>query len=108
MSAKAVETLRELARLHGVQPDYEDMTGRPRVVPPEGLLGVLRALGVPVDGMEDVADALRERQRALASRRVEPVVVAWSDRPARVSLNLPGGTAPSTIGCRLKFEDGRE
>lgn len=80
----------ELARLHDVQPAYVDASGRRVRTPPDALLGALRALGVPVDGPGNVADAVRDRRRRLEERVVEPVVVAWDGRLRDVRVRAAG------------------
>ncbi|MBI2364775.1 MAG: 4-alpha-glucanotransferase, partial [Deltaproteobacteria bacterium] len=67
--------LHDLARLYGVQTAHYDGFGRFVEPPREALLGVLRMLGAPVEGMEDLADALRQRRQFLWGQTIEPVVV---------------------------------
>jgi 4-alpha-glucanotransferase len=86
------EDLLTLARLYGVQTSYDDALGRHVEASPESLLGVLSALQAPVETLDDVGDALRERREELAGRLVEPVIVAWD------------GHAPS---IELRFDDRR-
>ena len=57
------EDLLTLARLYGVQTSYHDAMGHHVEASPESLLGALRALQAPVEGIEDVPEALRERAR---------------------------------------------
>ena len=99
--------LRELALLFGVQLDYRSMDGQARPASNESLMGVLRALGVEIAEESEAHRALADHRAALMRRRVEPVVVAWEDRPAEVEVRLPARLAPSTLGCRLETESGR-
>ncbi|HEX6230299.1 MAG TPA: 4-alpha-glucanotransferase [Actinomycetota bacterium] len=69
------------------------------------MIAVLRALGAPIEGPEDVPDALRERREELARRLVEPVVPAW-EGVGSVLLTLPSGRVPEHVRCRLHLEDG--
>ncbi|HEX8199720.1 MAG TPA: 4-alpha-glucanotransferase [Isosphaeraceae bacterium] len=108
MDKKQLKGLRQLARLHGVQTEYRDVTGRLRPAAPEALLGVLASLGAPVDGEAGVADALRQRRHEVRTRRVEPVAVAWSGRPAAVTLRLPESELSARLTCHLTTEAGRE
>jgi 4-alpha-glucanotransferase len=97
----ATRALVELARAYGVQPGYVDAWGRRVSAPPEGLLGALRALGAPLERLQDAGRALRERRRELERHVVEPVVVAWDgrlrgvdvrgSRGTRVAVGLEGG-----------------
>jgi 4-alpha-glucanotransferase len=72
--------LLELSRLYGIQTSYLDMTKQRRMADPESLLLVLKAMGVHVDRMADVPEALRRRKEELRKRRVEPVMVAWDGK----------------------------
>ena len=60
-----ISGLPALARLYGVQTSYFDVKGNRRTAMPEGLLGVLRALGAPVEAPGDVPAALSEQRRRL-------------------------------------------
>ncbi|MFQ5791616.1 MAG: 4-alpha-glucanotransferase, partial [Acidobacteriota bacterium] len=99
--------LHQLARLYGVQLAYTDtLTGRPKRASPDALLAVLRALGAPVEGFQDVPAALRERRQALWQRVVEPVVAAWDGSPGTVPLRLPASWAEARASCFLQLESG--
>ncbi len=54
--------------------------------PVESLLAILQILGARIDGMDDVDNALDERERELWDRVVDPVVVAWNGKipPIRI------------------------
>lgn len=102
-------TLHRLARLHGVQATYLDGCGRWSRAPPDAVRAILRALGAPL-GAADPADlraATAARRRAMWSRPVEPVVVAWGGRRADFLLRLPETAGRSLARCRLRLEDGR-
>jgi 4-alpha-glucanotransferase len=93
--------LAALARLYGVQTFYIDMKRERREAEPESVLLALRALGAPVDAMDDVDSALRHRRRELEEHAVEPVILAWDGRlPTR---NIPARSRQKTI---LTLEDG--
>lgn len=99
----AARRLAELAALHSVQTAYRDMAGKRVQAPPDRLIAALRALGAPVEGPQDVADALRERRLELARRRLEPVAVAWDGRPAPIEVRLPSPAA-GAVRCRLEVQ----
>ena len=65
---------------------------------------MLAALGADVRTMQDVASALRERSAELASRRVEPVLVAW-DGSGSARIRLPVKSAEAAA-VTLVLEDG--
>ena len=109
MAEDKVKGLRLLARLHGVQTEFVDDGGDLHHATTEGLLGVLKALGAPVEGPGDVDGAIRRRAGpALRSRRIEPVAVAWDGTPPAVLLRFPEALASATLDCRLTDEEGSE
>ncbi len=81
-----------------------DLRGRRRRAHRSTLIAVLRALGAPVEGPGDVADALRERREELARRFLEPVAAVRAGRPAGVPLRTPRSSERPV--CRLELEDG--
>jgi 4-alpha-glucanotransferase len=100
--AAELRALRELAESLGVLTHYTDGLQRPVVVSPETLVRVCAALGAPVTGPHDAADA----QRAIAAplsdgSSLSPVLVAWN-----------GVLAPNTLPdsdartATLVLEDG--
>jgi len=103
---KAGELLHNVARLYNVQTVHHDGLGRLTVPPPEAVLAVLRMLGAPVERMEDLAGALRQRREFLWRRGIEPVVVAWNGAPLRFKLRLPSQLAEAQVGYRLALENG--
>jgi 4-alpha-glucanotransferase len=100
------ESLATLARSYGVQAVYTDATGRRRVASRESVLATLRQLGAAVERPADASRALREHALTSWRRVVEPVVVAWEGRDARVTLRLPRRDLPARVAGRLKFEGG--
>lgn len=98
--------LRQLAESYGVEPGYHDDRNQWHDSDPESLLAVLRVLGAPVGGMEDVEGALRERRQSLWRRPLEPVLVAWDGVPPEPLLRLPVRDSSAALGCRLEFESG--
>jgi len=99
-----VKSLRRLAAAHGVLPSYYGVDGLSRARP-EALLAVLRALGAPVERIEDAAGALRERREAAARRLVAPVVTLWDDAPHSATLTHFGEES-GRVGVELTLEDG--
>ncbi len=97
--------LAELAESYGIQIAYHDAMGHLRTARPEALVGVLRAMGVPLDGPEDVGEALRARRDELAGRLLEPVVVAWDGEPPAIDLRLRHEDGDA-LGCHVDLEDG--
>lgn len=100
--------LRLLARLHGIQASYVDMTRRTVRASRTSLLAALQAAGAPVAGPGDVADALRSRIRELWNRPLEPILVAWSGRPAPIRLRLPLWVMDAPRRWSLSLDNGEE
>lgn len=96
-----LSALRALARLHGVQPAYTDITGRRRTASVDALLRVLAALDVFVSRLADAPAALRGAEAAQPA--MPPVAVV---RPHRPVLTLPPARA-GVVHLELLLEDGR-
>ena len=99
-------SLHNLARAYGVETAYRDIENRRQVASPEALLAVLKALGAPVDSMEDVAGARRERRQTLWRRPLEPVLVAWDGACAETELRLSSESCSGIIHCQVETETG--
>jgi 4-alpha-glucanotransferase len=98
------EDLATLARLYEIQTSYQDAMGKHVEAAPESLLAVLRALRAPVEGMADVAEALRERREELDRRVVEPVTLVWDGAAPEIELcPFHGG---GSIAYHLDLEGG--
>lgn len=96
--------LRELARAWGLLAGYRDMAGRRVGASAESTIAVLRALGAPIDGEADASDALRARRAELATRVVEPVVVAW-DGELGEAVVRPPAAGRVQVGVALEGDD---
>ena len=91
----------ELAGLHGLLLSYVDALDTERTASVEAVMAVLRALDAPVGRPEDAGEAIRARQRALAERIVEPVIVAWDGEATTTEIVLPRDAASGWVDCRL-------
>jgi hypothetical protein len=98
--------LQTVARLYNIQAKYRDGFGQIRAAPPDAILSVLGSLGAPVRAHDDLPDALRERRQAQWQRCIEPITVAWRDRPFKIKLRLPERLALQ--GCSLSHRAGGE
>ena len=98
--------LRALARLYGVQTDYQDVWGQPRQSGETSVFRVLQLLGAPLDHPDDVPAALRDRRQQLWQRVWEPVHVAWQGGPPSFRLRLPRERQGEEFVCRIQFQDG--
>ncbi|MGE3312184.1 MAG: 4-alpha-glucanotransferase [Limisphaerales bacterium] len=100
------DDLIRLARFHGVRTGYQDMAGASVEASPEALRGVLRALGVPVNGRREVAEALLAAERTTAGQALEPVHVAWRGRRTTIPLTLRDGGPTGVLRLRWELDDG--
>ncbi len=104
MTAESSEqSLDELARHLGVTRSYHDGMGQARRACDDALLAVVRALGAPVDRMDDAPEALRAlRERAPEGSRTH--VVPAGCHADIVVESLPAGGARALL--TLESSDG--
>jgi 4-alpha-glucanotransferase len=97
----ATASLSRLARLYGIQASY--YANRRRVTAtPEALISALRALGADISSPDGAPTAIRERERQLESRVIEPVHICWDGAPGRVPVRTGGAHTE----CTLRQESG--
>ncbi|HEU5002665.1 MAG TPA: 4-alpha-glucanotransferase [Actinomycetota bacterium] len=108
MQARA--TVRELARLWGVQESYRDTEGRIRKASDEALVAVAAALGAPIPEAgattREVEAAMGARRREIWRQVVEPVLVARDGVLASVLLRVAQREASGTARFAITPEDG--
>lgn len=93
--------LRALADAWGVLRSYTGQDGRRVHVGVDALVGVLRALGAPVERAADAPDALRSRVSQRAATVAPAVTVAWGD-------DAPVVRVRAERGARVSFDVTRE
>ena len=98
--------LHSVARLFNIQINLYDGFGHLMQPPPEAILRVLNILGAPVERMDDLAGALRQRRQFLMQRAIDPVVVAWDGGPLRLKVRLPIPLAAAELRYRIDLESG--
>ncbi len=98
--------MQELARLYGVQTAYHDIAGAERTASPDGLLAILRALGVPLDCWAGAGDALAARRQLLAARFLEPVIALWQGGDFGTIIRVPAGELDRQLRFKLVLDDG--
>src|SRR5690242_9964251 len=96
------DTLRALARRAGIAVEWQDISGRSRVVAPDILRRILFALGLPCGTDADMAES---------QRRLAPSATA-DTLPPLVTTNVGGATlldvaADQATSAQLQLEDGR-
>jgi len=106
MPPNLTHSLHQLARLYGVQTAYYDMAQRRQQVSVEALLALLKALGAPLENLQDAPDAVRERRQSLWQPPLEPVTVAWDGQLLSMKLRLPWPLADSRLLAHLALENG--
>jgi len=74
-------TLRQLARVAGIDPEYTSWQGQPTSSSDDSVLAALRAvapdLGVRIETADDLRGALVELEHARRAELVPPVVIGW-------------------------------
>jgi 4-alpha-glucanotransferase len=98
--------LAQLAELYGVEPAYEGMDGRVHEADEDTLVAVLHALGAPLAGPREAAEALEARRAELLQRALQPVIVHRTWETAMASVTLPSRVSPRTVWFTVVCEDG--
>jgi 4-alpha-glucanotransferase len=105
-SAAFPPALRALARRHGLECAYVDMSGRVVRAAPESLFAILRAQGVPLDRFADCREALRAADAADAARPLPPVSIAWNGRLPRLGCRRPASRLGKSLRLEIQLEHG--
>jgi 4-alpha-glucanotransferase len=100
------DCLHELARLYGVQTAYDGVDGRRRPASRESVSAVLKAMGAPIHGAKDAADALRWKRQSHWQTMTDPVAVAWQGQETAVEARIPESLAGGAARCLLEIEGG--
>lgn len=104
--AEQRRSLRDLARLHGVQAQFRAVDGtRPRA-DDQVLVAVLRSLGVPVECLGDAEDLVRAQHASRARRLIEPVLVHRAGLVSRHRVTLASRLAAQDAWIEVCQEDG--
>jgi len=105
-AADARSDLRRLAELYGVQTSYAGADDREHPADDETLLALVRLLGAPVEGADDVPGALAATVAGRAGQPIEPVLVHWVGRTRPATVVLPRSVAPGDGWLTIELEDG--
>jgi 4-alpha-glucanotransferase len=106
MNLSPKKLLQSVARLYNVQSTYTDMFGQFVESPPEAILRVLQLLGAPVERMEDLPDALRQRWQFLWQRGTDPITIAWNSEPFTLGARLPARYGAAAPRYEIRLETG--
>jgi 4-alpha-glucanotransferase len=101
------DSLRDLARLYGVELRYVSAAGETVDARESSLLPILRTLGANVASAADAPAAIAARRAELAGCVLEPTRVLWETEPARIPLRA-AENATGTVSARLVCEDGSQ
>jgi 4-alpha-glucanotransferase len=102
------QPLEELAHLAAVDTGYWDVKGTYRTATPQGLVAILRALGLPIERPEDAADALRAHTAALWRRPVDPCAACFGGDPCLLRLRTPAAADTGPVRLHIRLESGEE
>lgn len=103
---RSVLQLDDLAQSYGVQTEYEDVHQRRQVATSDSILAVLTALGVPVNKMSDVPEAVEQRRHELANQMIAPALVAWEGQFNQIRMRLPKTHQGMSVNFVCELEDG--
>ncbi|HWD93632.1 MAG TPA: 4-alpha-glucanotransferase [Verrucomicrobiae bacterium] len=107
MNTSKPSLLQTLAEMNGVQPSFLDAANQRRSASPEVLSAVLKALGLPTGNQKEIRDSLHATRLRPYQRGLDPVVIAWEEREAKVRCHLPAALAGNRMQLRIHFEDGK-
>ncbi len=106
MRHEPLTPLRRLARAYGVLTKYRDGFRKLREPSDDSIVAVLQALGVPVRGPDDGAEALAAYRRDRWASALDPVIVSWAGRGLSFTLRLPKSLSAVKLESTLEFEGG--
>ncbi len=104
MSETPRDDLLRLAHLYGVRTAWYDVFGTHHRTSPEATLAIMRALGAPVEGLDDVPAAIGNRIEEIVARFCEPVTVAWRGRQAAAVIRFDPSEAEQLMRVTLSRE----
>lgn len=104
--SQGLAALRQLARLHGIQTAFYDMSRVRRSASSEALLRTLQALGVPIADAAQAPEALQASRAEFRARQLEPVLVAWEGELGPVPLRTGGVLPGDRMSYEIQLEDG--
>jgi 4-alpha-glucanotransferase len=108
VTADWLPALHELANLAAVDTGYWDVKGTYQSASPEGLVAILRALGVAIERPDQAADALRGHRSALWRRPLEPCAASFGGDAIQLALRVPAAADPGKIRLSVRLDSGEE
>jgi 4-alpha-glucanotransferase len=98
--------LHSLARLYGIELEYENALGERCEASADSLVRTLQLLGAPIGGPSEADGALLQWTLKHWQSMLEPVTVAWADQPAGVTVRLPERQSGRRLKATLRLESG--
>ncbi|MBZ5580728.1 MAG: 4-alpha-glucanotransferase [Acidobacteriia bacterium] len=98
------QLLGRAASARGIEPGFWDIWGHYHVTPPETKQAILRAMGHPAGGPEELERALAAQTKCEWERLLPPAVVTGESEFAELPLNIPA----ERLGERARFAVRRE
>ena len=99
-------SLHALALAYGIQLHFYDVRGRRYDASEEALLALLPRLGAELETPADIPHAIAARSRALTTRILDDVHVAWDGALQAVPIQLPAAGDHGTVQITLNLESG--
>jgi len=106
LSVSELRLLNELAGLYGIEAAFREVPGLQKQAPADSLTAVLKIFGAPLERMQDIRSAIRQRKLELLQRCLEPVVVCRNTNPVYLTLRLPEDKSGLKAEVRLETEGG--
>lgn len=102
--------LGRLAVMAGIQPGYRDALGDVHVVSDQTKVALLRAMQIPADSPDAIADSLRRFDTQSWRRMTDAMTLvrAQHDARAAISVTLPADRAKAEISWVLELENGKQ
>ena len=97
--------LHKLASLYGVQTSYYDIFHKRRLVSPDTVLAILKALDAPVNSSRDITSAIREAVLHQWWQPIEPVNVLWAEENQFITLRLPDNFNTRSLRMEMVLEN---
>jgi 4-alpha-glucanotransferase len=105
-SASPPRALQELAIYLGVLESYQGVDRREHVASAETLIAIVRALGIPIEHIEEAPQILSELRELERKDPFAPVVASFVGDSSIVALEVPSFVDPTTAWVSLVLESG--
>jgi len=100
------QLLDRAAAARGIDPGYWDIWGRYQTTTPETKQAILRAMGMPAGGADELARALADDARREWGRLLPPVIVTGESGAIELPLSVPAESLGERVRIAVIQEDG--